>query len=196
MKKLISVVLIIIGICIFFYINVAYKNCYINLNYIAEDDKGFGLISQHIKDIIIDLRYASSNNITGKVIYENNSAYLRMGTINKLKKEQDKLKKYGYRLVIWDAYRPAEAQFKLWEIMPDGNYIANPYKGYSSHTKGNCIDVTLATLDGEYLKMPTEFDDFTEKADRNYDDINDKEALKNVKILEEVMTQARVYRIW
>ena len=67
----------------------------------------------------------------------------------------------GYGLLIWDAYRPVSAQFRLWEICPDSTYVANPNTGYSSHSRGNTVDVSLVTASGGSVEMPSGFDDFT-----------------------------------
>ncbi len=149
-------------------------------------DEDFVRILDYIPDAVIELRYATTNNFTGKVIYNFNDAYLRYGTVCKLKSVADELREMGFRLKIWDAFRPTEAQFKLWEVYPDNTYVANPYYGYSSHSRGNTVDITLITLDGEELQMPTGFDDFSVLADRNYSDCTPV-ARENATTLEEAM---------
>lgn len=156
------------------------------INNIEIDDEELVKVIDYIPNIIIDLKYATSDNFTGQVIYENNVAFLRYGTIKKLIKVQDALNNNGYTLVIWDAYRPVESQFKLWEIYPDAKYVSDPNKGYSSHSRGNTIDVSIMKLDGTCIEMPSEFDDFSTKADRNYEDVSN-EAKNNVELLENVM---------
>ena len=149
---------------------------------------GGSTTSEYIPDIEVDLKYATEENFTGKVIYDFSDAWLRYGTVMKLSKAQEKLKEKGMRLKIWDAFRPVNAQFKLWKICPDARYVANPNKGYSSHSRGNTVDVTLVDMDGNEVAMPTAFDDFTKLADRNYSDIKDKTAVSNVKLLEKTMS--------
>ena len=100
---------------------------------------------------------------------------------------QKELKEQGYSLKIWDAYRPFEAQQKLWEVYPDPNYVANPANGMKKHNIGGTVDITMVTADGSVISMPTEFDDFSLKADRDYSDIEDEEAVKNVMILQNAM---------
>ena len=109
--------------------------------------------------------------------------------MQKLASAQESLETAGYSLLIWDAFRPVSAQFKLWEICPDPAYVANPEKGYSSHSRGSTVDITLVTLDGDPVEMPTDFDDFTAMADRDYSDVGD-EAAANAGLLEEAMTAA------
>ena len=145
-------------------------------------------IQKYIPNIIIDLKYATTDNFTGVVIYDNNIARLRYGTVKKLMKVQEQLNDLGYTLVIWDAYRPKEAQFRLWEVYPDGRYVSNPHKGFSSHSRGNTVDITIQKLNGESVEMPTAFDDFSIKADRNYSDVS-KEAKRNALLLENIMKE-------
>ena len=146
-------------------------------------------VVDYIPGIYTELRYASDNNFTHQVIYSFSDAYLRYGTVQKLASAQESLETAGYSLLIWDAFRPVSAQFRLWEICPDPAYVANPEKGFSSHSRGNTVDVTLVTLDGDPVEMPTDFDDFTAMADRDYSDVSE-EAAANAGLLEEAMTAA------
>lgn len=146
-------------------------------------------VVDYIPGIYTELRYASDNNFTHQVIYSFSDAYLRYGTVQKLASAQESLETAGYSLLIWDAFRPVSAQFKLWEICPDPAYVANPEKGYSSHSRGSTVDITLVTLDGDPVEMPTDFDDFTAMADRDYSDVSE-EAAANAGLLEEAMTVA------
>lgn len=151
-----------------------------------EDDE-YVLVKKYIPDIYVELRYATENNFTGVKIYDFTEAYLRYGTVKKLAQVQKELKLQGYSLKIWDAYRPFEAQQKLWEVYPDPNYVANPANGMKKHNLGGTVDITMVAADGSVISMPTEFDDFSLKADRDYSDIEDEEAVKNVMILQNVM---------
>ena len=151
-----------------------------------EDDE-YVLVNKYIPDIYVELMYATDNNFTGVRIYDFTDAYLRYGTVKKLANVQKELKEQGYRLKIWDAYRPFEAQQKLWEVYPDPNYVANPADGMKKHNLGGTVDITMVAADGSIIPMPTEFDDFSLKADRNYSDIDNEEAVNNVMILQNAM---------
>lgn len=142
-----------------------------------EDDE-YVLVNKYIPDIYVELMYATDNNFTGVRIYDFTDAYLRYGTVKKLANVQKELKEQGYSLKIWDAYRPFEAQQKLWEVYPDPNYVANPANGMKKHNLGGTVDITMVAADGSVISMPTEFDDFSLKADRDYSDIEDEEAVK------------------
>lgn len=151
-----------------------------------EDDE-YVLVKKYIPDIYVELRYATENNFTGVKIYDFTEAYLRYGTVKKLAQVQKELKQQGYSLKIWDAYRPFDAQQKLWEVYPDPNYVANPANGMRRHNLGGTVDITMVAADGSIIPMPSEFDDFSLKADRNYSDIDNEEAVNNVMILQNAM---------
>lgn len=151
-----------------------------------EDDE-YVLVNKYIPDIYVELMYATDNNFTGVRIYDFTDAYLRYGTVKKLANVQKELKEQGYSLKIWDAYRPFEAQQKLWEVYPDPNYVANPANGMKKHNLGGTVDITMVAADGSIIPMPSEFDDFSLKADRNYSDIDNEEAVNNVMILQNAM---------
>ncbi len=145
-------------------------------------------VADYIPDIVVELRYGGTNNFTGQVIYDFQEAYLRYGTVKKLAQVQQALKGQGLGLKIWDAYRPASAQFRLWEICPDPTFVADPNQGFSNHSRGNTVDLTLVDSRGQELEMPTGFDDFTPLADRNYTDCGET-ARGNALLLEETMEQ-------
>lgn len=142
-----------------------------------------------IQDICLDIRYATAENFTGEVIYESAEAYLRRGTAEKLAKAQEELEELGYSLTIWDAWRPVAAQFALWRVCADARYVADPFNGFSGHCRGNTVDITITTLDGESVELPSGFDDFSALADRDYTDVSEA-AAANARLLEDVMTRA------
>jgi zinc D-Ala-D-Ala dipeptidase len=146
-------------------------------------------ISDWIPSLYIELMYATNDNFTGEVIYDFSSAYLRYGTVKKLIDVQKRLNQQGYSLKICDAFRPVSAQFKLWEVVPDPKFVADPYHGYSTHSRGNTVDLTLVTITGEPVEMPTEVDTFSLLADRDYSDVSD-EAARNAMILQNAMVDA------
>lgn len=152
----------------------------------ASDDE-IVRVKDYIPTIRVELAYATENNFTKKVIYDFEDAYLRYGTIKKLKVAQEEFLGMGYSILVWDGFRPVSAQEKLWEAYPDPTFVANPKTGYSSHSRGNTVDITLVDLKtGELLEMPTDFDAFGAKADRDYSDCTEK-AAKNARMFEDVM---------
>ena len=155
----------------------------------AEPEDALVSVWEYLPNVNVELKYATADNFTGQVIYDSGNAQLRFGTLQKLQKAQDRLGMEGYRLLIWDAYRPVEAQWKLWELCPDPNFVSDPNRGFSRHSRGNTVDVTLVTLDGEAVEMPSGFDEFSPLADRDYSDVSDV-ARANAERLEQAMTAA------
>lgn len=145
-------------------------------------------VREHIPGIAVELRYGGEDNFTGERIYAFSDAYLRLGTAQRLAEVQAELEEMGLGLKIWDAFRPVSAQFTLWEVCPNPAYVANPLTGFSSHSRGNTVDVTLVDSEGAELIMPTGFDDFSLLADRDYSDCS-PEAAENARLLENVMAR-------
>ena len=127
-------------------------------------------VADYLPEVPVELKYATTDNFTGQVIYEFSTVYLRYGTVMKLAAVQKDLQELGLSLKIWDAFRPVSAQHRLWEVCPDRRYVADPNAGFSDHSRGNTVDVTLVDSQGREVEMPTGFDDFTKKADRDYSD--------------------------
>lgn len=152
----------------------------------ADDD--FVRVADYIPTITQDLRYATENNFTGQRIYDFTQVYLRWGTVKKLMDVSRELEAQGLYLKIWDGFRPVSAQFRLWEVCPDPTFVANPETGYSSHSRGNTVDLTLVDSTGQELEMPTGFDDFSALADRDYSDCPET-AAANAWALETLMEQ-------
>ncbi len=135
----------------------------------------------------LDIRYASENNFTGKVIYKNDICYLYKEAAEKLSKAIYLASNIGYGIKIFDGYRPTEAQYILWNHTPDPDFLAPPDKG-SPHSRGVAVDLTL-TKSGVELDMGTEFDEFTPLSHHANIDIS-KEAQINRTILLGIMTAA------
>ena len=146
-------------------------------------------VQAELPGIRVDLRYAGENNFTGRVIYDVSEAWLRYGTVQKLRAAEESLNAQGYELLIWDAFRPQSAQYVLWSVVPDPVYVANPYGGHSGHSNGGTVDITLVTLDGSPVEMPSGFDEFSPLADRDYSDVS-PEAAEHARILERAMVVA------
>ena len=151
------------------------------------EDEALVRVADYIPNIRQNLLYATQENFTGQQIYDFADAYLRYGTVKKLKAACEELARQNLGILIWDGFRPLAAQEKLWEICPDPAYVSHPVTGSRSHCRGSAIDLTLVNLKtGESLTMPTGFDDFSKLADRDYSDCS-AEAAYNARLLEEVM---------
>ena len=151
-------------------------------------NQSFTKISELIPDVIIDLKYMTSENFLGKKLYEQEHDLLRYGTLKKLQIAADILRKQDLRLVVWDAYRPLSVQEIFWNALPDERFVAPPKRG-SKHNRGCAVDITLATLDGAECQMPTEFDDFTPAARADRTDL-DAQVQERLTILQSAMSCA------
>ncbi|MFL0247580.1 M15 family metallopeptidase [Candidatus Clostridium stratigraminis] len=150
---------------------------------------GFVLLSSLDKDIVIDLKYATTDNFTKRVIYPNSVCVLKKNTAEKLVKANTQLEKLGYRIKVWDAYRPIYVQQIFWNIVKDSRFVANPKTGGSIHNKGCAVDITLVGKDGKELTMPSKFDDFSTNAYRTNSKIS-IEAKKNMNLLTKYMVDS------
>lgn len=140
-----------------------------------------------ISGIHIDCIYATTRNFTGVVIYKEPKCYLLKEVADQLKKVEAELNKKGYGLLIWDAFRPMEVQKILYRASPDRG-VYPPHKG-GKHTRGTAVDLTIIRLvDNKPLEMPTEFDDFSEKAASNYQGCS-QIAKQNRKMLQDIMAK-------
>jgi zinc D-Ala-D-Ala dipeptidase len=136
-------------------------------------------------NIVIDMRYATTNNFMQRKLYPVARCLLRSAVARRLDRVQEELEKRRLGLKVYDCYRPLSVQRLMWQVMPDSRYVANPSRG-SRHNRACAVDVTLVDLDGKELPMPTEFDNFTSRAHRNYRG-GSPQALKNRQLLEDVM---------
>lgn len=121
--------------------------------------------------ILVELRYATTNNFTKQKVYNFSRCLLLPHVAKALDSVQKYLDQFDLRLKIWDGYRPLAAQYKFWSICPDERYVTDPKKG-GRHPRGTAVDVTLVDKAGKELVMPTDFDDFTPKAGRDYQNIS------------------------
>lgn len=144
--------------------------------------------------IVVDLRYATPNNITHHPIYQPGiPAFIRPEVAQRLAVAQRYLRTYNYNLLIWDAYRPRSAQIALWKASPKNDYVANPEQGAGSlHSWGIAVDASLADRFGQAVKMPTDFDDFTPAAMWKYQGSSDI-VRHNLLLLQVAMREAGFY---
>ena len=138
--------------------------------------------------IRIEMRYASTDNFTGKDMYGANRCYLRLPVARRLVEAQARLKTRGYGLKVWDAYRPLSAQRQLWKAAPNRRYVARPGPR-ARHPRGAAVDITLVDSRGQPVEMPTSFDEFSRAAHRR-SQRSSAEARRNLALLEESMREA------
>jgi D-alanyl-D-alanine dipeptidase len=152
----------------------------------ANPDKQLVEIKQYIPTIVLDIRYATTNNFMHRRMYQQPKAYARLPVVKALQQVEADLKTRGLGLKIYDAYRPYLVTVKFYEMASDTNFVADPRKG-SKHNRGCAIDLSLIDLKtGKELDMPTGFDSFSKKAAANYPSIT-KQQLNNRELLKTIM---------
>lgn len=119
--------------------------------------------------VTLDLRYATSENLVGTAIYRTPLCLLRREAAVCLRQTIARAAALGLRLRIFDAFRPVEAQGRLWRALPDSRYIADPRIG-SSHSRAVAVDLTLEDATGQPLDMGTGFDDMTDRSGHDFAD--------------------------
>jgi zinc D-Ala-D-Ala dipeptidase len=124
-------------------------------------------IAEYEPSILIDIKYATPDNFTKKQIYDCPQCLLRPAVAKALVAAHKELKKQGYGLKMFDCYRPGPYQQRLWDAVPDENYVAHPSKG-SMHSRGVAVDLTLVDANGKEVEMGTPYDFFGPEAHTAY----------------------------
>jgi zinc D-Ala-D-Ala dipeptidase len=134
------------------------------------------------------MAYADTANFMHTKIYPCARCFLRPEVAEALEKANEIAKDKGFKLVLYDCYRPYSFQKVMYDIVNDPQYVAPPGKG-SNHNRGAAVDITLADENGILLDMGGAFDDFTELSHYDNDAVS-KAGRKNRKILRKIMTKA------
>ena len=148
-------------------------------------------------DFVYELKYATPDNFLKQAVYDCGECYLRKSTAEALVKANEAFKQLGYRIKLFDCYRPLSVQKKMWKILPGTHYVANPAKG-SKHNRGAAVDLTLVDAEGKELNMGTPFDFFGKEAHHTYTQ-HSKEVLENRKLLKETLDKFNfksIYSEW
>ena len=148
-------------------------------------------------DFVYELKYATPDNFLKQAVYDCGECYLRKSTAEALVKANEAFKQLGYRIKLFDCYRPLSVQKKMWKILPGTHYVANPAKG-SKHNRGAAVDLTLVDAQGKELNMGTPFDFFGKEAHHTYTE-HPKEVLENRKLLKETLNKYNfksIYSEW
>ena len=138
--------------------------------------------------VILELAYATPENFTAKPVYSRAVCYLHADAEKRLRTAADLARRQSLRLKIFDAFRPSEAQWVLWNHTPDPEFLADPRRG-SPHSKGAAVDLTLVDQSGRELDMGTGFDTFSPLSHHASTDIS-HEAQRNRFLLLGLMTSA------
>ncbi|MGZ6163453.1 MAG: M15 family metallopeptidase, partial [Myxococcaceae bacterium] len=114
----------------------------------------------HVPGLAVELRYATEDNFLGRAVYPEGARCLLLpAVVDRLAQAERTLEAQGFRLKAWDCYRPLHVQWAMWKLVPVKGYVADPHTG-SNHNRGGALDVTLVTLEGAPVEMPTPFDTF------------------------------------
>jgi D-alanyl-D-alanine dipeptidase len=129
-------------------------------------EAGFVDVGSVIPDAVIDLRYATTNNFVGAQMYPSDARCLvHESLVPGLTAAAKAFRARGAKLVFWDCYRPHAVQVRMFEAVPDPDWVARPGAYARSHEAGRSVDVTLADADdGRLIDMGTDFDEFTPRA--------------------------------
>ncbi|MDO4975580.1 MAG: M15 family metallopeptidase [Alphaproteobacteria bacterium] len=174
---------------------------------ISCDKSDFAPVSSVIDDAAYDIRYYSSNNFTGNRIngYKAPIAYMTKESLAALAVAAEDLRKQGYRLLIWDTYRPQKAVYNFVEwinnpkdpgdktfypTLKKSDLLAGQYiMEKSGHTRGSTVDLTIIKKDGAFVDMGGTFDLFSEISHPDYKKLT-RTQKKNRKILHDAMIKA------
>ena len=151
------------------------------------NDTTFVNLKNYSLDFVYDMKYATDDNFLKAKVYDCAACYLRLKTVKAIIKANDKFMKKGYRIKLYDCYRPLDIQKKMWSIVSNPTYVANPSKG-SIHNRGGAVDISLVDKNGKELNMGTSFDYFGIEASHNNKNLSD-EVLENRKLLKKIMLQ-------
>ncbi len=137
----------------------------------------------HLLDttIVLDLRYATSNNFVEEQMYDCGRCFLRPAVAQGIVKVHRLLQQEGLGLKMFDCYRPRPIQWKLWNKVPDRRYVSDPRKG-SMHNRGAAVDLTIVNAQGEQLEMGTTYDFFGPEAWSTHQDLPDSVLANRVKL--------------
>ncbi|WP_367770711.1 M15 family metallopeptidase [Flavobacterium sp. WC2421] len=153
------------------------------------NDTTFVNLKDYSTDFAYDMKYATEDNFLKAKVYDCAECFLRMKTVNAIIEANKLFMDQGYRIKFFDCYRPLDIQKKMWQIVSNPKYVADPSKG-SIHNRGGAVDITLVDKrSGKELEMGTPFDFFGEEASHGYSNLS-KKVINNRKLLKRVMVKA------
>lgn len=151
------------------------------------NDTNFVDLKNYSKDFIYDMKYATTENFLKVKVYDCQACFLRLKTVKALILANKDFMKKGYKIKIFDCYRPLDIQKKMWEVVPNPSFVADPSKG-SIHNRGGAVDITLIDATGKNIDMGTNFDYFGIEASHNFQNLS-KEIKNNRKLLKNIMVK-------
>ncbi len=155
-------------------------------NIIDYDSTRWSDLSYINRNIIVDMKYATTDNFVKEKMYECSRCFLRPEVAHAISNIQTALESQGLGLKMLDCFRPRPIQWKLWNKVPDPRFVADPRKG-SMHNRGVAVDLTLVDRNGKELNMGTPYDFFGPEAYSGYQHLPDS-ILERRKLLRNIMT--------
>ena len=150
-------------------------------------DTTFVNLRDYSNDFIYDMKYATEDNFLKAKVYDCAECVLRFKTVKALIAANADFSKKGYKIKLYDCYRPLSIQKKMWEIVSNPEYVADPKKG-SIHNRGGAVDISLVDVNGKEVDMGTPFDFFGTRASHNYTMLSNQ-VKSNRKYLKKIMIQ-------
>jgi len=150
-------------------------------------DTTFVNLKDYSKDFIYDMKYATEDNFLKAKVYDCAECFLRLKTVQALVNANRDFMEKGYKIKLYDCYRPLFIQEKMWQIVSNPEYVADPKKG-SIHNRGGAVDISIVDAKGKEVDMGTPFDFFGIQASHNYTKLS-KKVLSNRKFLKKVMVK-------
>lgn len=154
----------------------------------AISDTTFVNLKDYSTDFVYDMKYATEDNFLKAKVYDCAECFLRLKTVKALVKANKKFIRKGYRIQIFDCYRPLDIQKRMWQIVSNPEYVADPAKG-SIHNRGGAVDITLVDSNGIALDMGTPFDFFGPEAGHYFENLSD-EVKQNRILLKRIMQKS------
>jgi len=156
-------------------------------NAVAKDSSAkLVLLTNDVPNLKTDFVYATPQNFTHSILYHHPKPYALLPVVQALARVAADLEKQGLGILLFDAYRPYSVTKKMWQIVSDARYAANPKFG-SAHNRGLAIDISLYNLHtGAPIPMPTGFDNFSDTAHSCFMQLSDT-ILNNRKLLRRAM---------
>lgn len=149
------------------------------------NDTTFVNLRDYSNDFIYDMKYATEDNFLKAKVYDCAECLLRFKTVKALIAANSEFNKKGYKIKLYDCYRPLSIQKKMWEIVSNPEYVADPKKG-SIHNRGGAVDISIVDINGKEVDMGTPFDFFGIRASHNYTMLSN-EVKSNRKYLKKIM---------
>ena len=176
---------------LFWFVSCKSQNVVLNKDQAKEtsvNNSTFVNLKQYSQDFEYDMKYATEDNFLKAKVYDCAECFLRLKTVNALIDANKKFLEKGYKIKIFDCYRPLDIQKKMWKIVSNPKYVADPAKG-SIHNRGGAVDITLIDSLGKELDMGTPFDFFGIEASHNYPNVSDN-VKQNRILLKTIMTSS------